>query len=931
MIKKPALSITHKILALVAALSALAALATLYSLSNMHKIDKNYRELLDNKTQNTLAISAALLYLSDASTIAFSVLTEQKEHTMRVSQNRLLTLQQHFLDTLNQMNGLSSVQKTALDNIRTQQAQVFERINEVIEQAAHWRGDLALITIHSQLEPELNALRLDMDELRQAIVDDHFSAAQHLADTTQTTIFNTALAIAVILILALSVASSLAYLNIARPITRLTAVMKRLTNRQYDGPISYQQRNDEIGLMAKTLNVFRDSMRRADRLEAEVARSEESMRLSAQLVALTDAMPGAVFQLRIDRSGTKEFLFLSSKAEKFLNQPIDALLNRTLSSQTAIFPGSGTFQWLINKAFAHSQRTLEPIDTDIRVEDNQQLRWYKILASCKRIDQYSTLCNGILLDVTASKEQAQALEEAKNSAEQATLAQTNFLSTMSHEIRTPMNAILGLTQLAFKHENNAEQLQRLDKINSASQHLLNIINDILDFSKINANHVELESIAFNPAELIMHTVETLAGDAHTKGLHVHVETDPQLPTLLLGDPTRIGQILINYLHNAIKFSNTGTISIRTFLKQLNATEALLYCEVHDQGVGISEQNLRHLFEEFKQADASIARRFGGTGLGLAISRKLATLMGGEVGVSSQEGVGSMFWFSAGVGIHTPTAEQHPSSVNTAWAPPERLQGLRILVVDDNELNRLVAKELLKEAGLRVDLAADGQHAVDCVAQQPHEYYSAVLMDIMMPAVDGISATKQIRTLSQGKHLPIIALSANTSPEYSENYAELGLDAYISKPICEQKLLHTLEQHILPQSQLAEHTAAKPQLEQPTLQQMHTSMGDTRFMAFLTKLRIDYQARLDSIMQYDYSQNSAATRQNLHDLISTAGLAGFQQLSELAAELNQALATQDTQLIRSLQAAITVSLRNTIASLHQQEQSLAAQQTSDLQP
>lgn len=924
MLKRTSFNITHKILLLVGVLSALAALTAWYSLNSMHKVDKNYRYLLEHKTQNTLIIGEALLILSDASRIAFSVLTEQEEQHMRASQNQLLTQQLSFIDKLETISALSDPQKIALTEINTQQAQVFGLINEVIEQAARWRGDRALIIIHSRLEPALHELRVNMDELRQSIVNDHLSASQQLAETTQATTFNTALAVAVTLVLALSFASLLSYANISRPINRLTQVMSRLSDRQYDDPIDYQQRSDEIGRMAQALGVFRDTMQRAEHLEIEAARSKENQRLSQQLVALTDAMPGAVFQLCLNDDDSREFLFLSSKAEQFLGRPTETLLNRTYHQQQPIFPGSATFQWIINKAFTHSRQTMAPIDTDIRVDDGGQLRWYKILATGKPMQHSGTLFNGILLDITASKDQAQALEEAKNSAEQAARAQAAFLNTMSHEIRTPMNAILGLTQLARRHEQHSEQQQRLDKISSAGQHLLNIINDILDFSKIDGNHLELEHIPFQPAELIASTVEMLTDEAQRKNLQLQVEIDPQLPKYLQSDPTRIGQILLNYLNNAIKFSDSGTVFIRARLHQHNVADLQLYCEVEDQGIGIAEANIQHLFKEFKQADASITRRFGGTGLGLAISSKLAQLMGGEVGVHSKQGFGSTFWFSVGVSSHRPSAESLVDvTAHRNTEPPHLFKGLRVLLVDDNELNRLVGQEMLEEAGFVVELAVDGQQAVDCIAAANADYYSAVLMDIMMPVLDGISATEQIRRLNHGKSLPIIALSANTSIEHSERYTAAGLDAFISKPIQEQALWHTLAQHINPDSSLTSmpSTVNEPLLTQHNLQSMHDSMGDARFTAFLIKLTQDYQARLASISQLGITADTADVQQNLHDLISTAGHAGFTPLAQLAMDLNAALNSQHQQRIGELQASILDALHTTIAYLQEQTKTL----------
>ena len=934
MLKKPPLNITHKILLLVGVLSALAALATIHSLNSMHKVDKNYRYLLNNKTQNTLVIGEALVDLSDASRIAFSVLTEQEEQQMRVSQSQLLEQQLNFIDKLGNINALSPPQKIALEEINTQQARVFGLIDAVIEQATRWRGDRALIIIHSQLEPELKALRFNMDELRQSIVADHSSAAQQLAETTQDTIINTALAIFIILLLALSFTSLLSYANISRPITRLTYVMGRLTHRQYDDPIEYQQRTDEIGRMAQALNIFRDTMQRADHLEIEAARSKENKRLSKQLVSLTDAMPGAVFQMRMNQNASRHFLFLSSKAEYFLGQPIQSLLNQTFASDQLIFPGSNAFQRIIHTAFARSHQTLEPIDTDIRVDNGQHIRWYKILASCAPLPESATLFNGVLLDVTASKDQAQALEEAKNSAEQAARTQTAFLNTMSHEIRTPMNAILGLTQLVLKHDLSSDQRQRIDRISGAGHHLLTIINDILDFAKVDGSHLELEHIPFEPAQLITNTVEMLADDAHKKGLSLHIELDPKLPNYLQGDPTRIGQILLNYLNNAIKFSESGSIHIRAHLQHINeAPNTLqLYCEVEDQGIGVSPQNIQHLFKEFKQADASITRRFGGTGLGLAISQKLAQLMGGDVGARSQEGYGSVFWFNVGVGLYHASADElsaHTEPLLTA--APKVFAGLRILLVDDHELNRIVGQEMLEEAGFIVELAVDGQHAVDRIAEAAPHYYSAVLMDIMMPILDGISATKKIRQLQQGQDLPIIAVSAHVSTQYSEGYVTAGLDAYISKPINEHTLWRTLEQHIKPPTLASPSSSILVEsiAEQTNLQFMRKSMGDQRFLAFLIKLNQDYQTRLTSIDQLGITQDTAAVQQNLHDLISTAGHAGFQQLSQLAGELNNALNSQYEPAIIELQSHIQEMLHMIIIDLNKQIQRLQSKHRSSL--
>ncbi len=928
---KSRLNITHKILLLVGTLSGLAALITLYSLNNLNMVDKNYRYLLDHKTSNTLIISDALLDLSDASRLAFSVLTEQEEQQMRVTQKLLADQQLNFIEKLNKISDLNEQQELYLRIITVKQTQVFNLINNVIDAAARWRGDRALVIINTQLEPSLDELRRNMDQLRESIISDYLNTSQALAETTQDTIINTAVAVGLTLISAIGFASFLAFAGISRPITRLTSVMSRLSDRHYDEPIAYRQRDDEVGRMAQALHVFRDNMQRADRLELEAASSAENKRLSEQLTALTNAMPGVVFQMRLYDDGSKQFLFLNHKTRSFLEKDPEDLLNRIFAHNESVLPVTTTFRWLIQKAFERSSQSLQPIDTDIRIERNGQIFWYKILATCESNKDLTTLFNGILLDVTVMKQQAQALEEAKNSAEHAARAKAAFLTTMSHEIRTPMNAILGLSQLTLRHDLSDDQLLRVKTINKASTNLLSIINDILDFSKIDSNHLQLEHINFSPAKLISDTLEILTDDAKQKGLTIHVTIDPQMPKYLQGDPTRIGQILLNYLNNAIKFSESGSIYIHFHLLHSSAANLQLCGEVKDQGIGISATDLTHLFKEFQQADASITRRFGGTGLGLAISKKLAELMGGNVGANSEEGKGSTFWFTAAVSTaHQDASHDSTTESPLVLVPTVHFNGLVVLLVDDNELNRLVGKELLEEVGFTVDLADNGQQAVERVQTQDSNYYSAILMDIMMPVMDGISATKKIRTLTQGQQLPIIAVSANTLNEDIQRYMAAGMDAYISKPIDEKALWATLAEHIRQSPQVSKN-ATDPvafraeKLNQQHLQSLRDSMPSERFLNLLKMLIEDYEQRLACIMQMDNTPDNDVVQQNLHDLISTAGHAGFIQLSKLALDMNNALQTDDQQQVSVLRLRIIAELHDALSYLQQQAKQLQREQ------
>ena len=284
---------------------------------------------------------------------------------------------------------------------------------------------------------------------------------------------------------------------------------------------------------------------------------------------------------------------------------------------------------------------------------------------------------------------------------------------------------------------------------------------------------------------------------------------------------------------------------------------------------------------------------------------------------SIEGQGSTFWFTAAVSTHIEKNVSHitgkPS--NIATVAPALFKGLRVLLVDDNELNRLVGQELLEEAGFVVDLSCDGQQAVDTLTKTAEGHYSAILMDIMMPILDGISATEHIRRLAQGKHIPIIAVSANSSSEYIERYTAAGMSAYISKPINEQQMWHVLEQHIsqsvaslIPKQQA---TPAATDFNQQHLNSLHSSMGDARFLELLSKLVDDYQTRLTSIKNWDTLTSTPSIQQNIHDLISTAGHAGFHQLSKHALQPNNALHNNETQQVAVLKASIQKSLQDTI--------------------
>ncbi len=434
-------------------------------------------------------------------------------------------------------------------------------------------------------------------------------------------------------------------------------------------------------------------------------------------------------------------------------------------------------------------------------------RYFEIYyAPVRDASQHITGVMGIAADITTHKAAEDQLLQAKQMAEETSRMKEQFLANMSHEIRTPMNGIIGLTRILLETSLTEEQERYLQSIKTCSNNLLVIINDILDFSKIEAGKMNFEQVPFRMTDMVAHTIELFQTKADEKSIRLVQEIDPQVPAALIGDPTRLSQILNNLVSNAIKFTDKGDVTVRLGLRSKRDQDVTIDFEVRDSGIGIPEKSLDSIFESFTQASSDTTRKFGGTGLGLTIVKKLIELQGGAITVRSKVGQGTTFAFHI----------SFPIATEDAFRPVEMIQEdkldishLRILIAEDNPVNQLIVKKLFKDWKTEVHFADNGKQAIEHLQQST---FDLVLMDIQMPEMDGNTAAHYIRTElpEPFRSIPIMAMTAHATQTERDKSFQVGMNEYISKPFdpseLRKKILAITQDRKTPLNQAAESTA-----------------------------------------------------------------------------------------------------------------------------
>lgn len=656
---------------------------------------------------------------------------------------------------------------------------------------------------------------------------------------------------------------------------------------------------------------------------AEAELRDVKQHLERTAYELTENLPvGTYTMVQPASGGLAQFRFMSPRFLEITGLDREQAQRDPIKAFECIHPDDHE-RWLELNTQAFTHKT--PFFGETRIAVNGETRWVAAESKPRPLADGSTIWEGVLIDITDRKLAQESLASAKARAEQLEKIKSDFLTRMSHEIRTPLTLMLGLTDLLADEQDKATQAEKLAQLRNAGHLLLGIVNDILDLSKIEAGQLITESRAFEVASLIAYA-QAFEASITKPGLRLLCSHPTGSLPLMLGDQRRIEQVMGNLIGNAIKFTEKGLVTVTFELAQDAPKVARLKIAVQDSGIGIAEQQLSSLFTPFMQSDTSTWRQYGGSGLGLSISKELVELMGGRIGVQSQLGSGSTFWFELPLPIAEPNNQpSEASSWRTERSSKSKpLVGLRILVVDDSLSIRGLIRVLLEREGAAVELAENTMVAIEILRARGREF-DCVMMDVQMPGLDGLSATRHIHQLPHLRHLPILAMTAGLLAEQQVLAREAGMADVVSKPVQTARMVEQILQVVKPANQKTsrDHTldVGIPDIEGIDPNYINQSIDGGRDMfdllaaSFLQEFT-GFDHRLSHALSQSPSEESiAAARILIHSLRGASSQLGAMELSEACAELESTLEAPSN--VRATDwISLTVSLNGLLESLRQ---------------